>query len=193
MPERKAELRARLRAARRSRDATALADAGAALARHAAALPGPTVAAFVGVRSEPPTLPLLDALRVRGVRVLLPVLEPDLDLDWADYTGGDGLADGHRGMREPAGARLGHEGIALADLVLAPALAVDAAGRRLGQGGGSYDRALPRARARVLAVVFDDELIGEVPTEPHDRRVAGVLTPVQGVRWFAECPTGHGR
>jgi len=49
------------------------------------------------------------------------------------------------------------------------------------------------ARARALAVVFDDELIGEVPSEPHDRRVAGVLTPGQGVRWFAELPTGHRR
>jgi 5-formyltetrahydrofolate cyclo-ligase len=114
------------------------------------------------------------------------VLEPDLDLDWADYAGAEGLAAGRLGMREPCGPRLGRDGIALADLVLAPALAVDEAGRRLGQGGGSYDRALPRARARVLAVVFDDELIGEVPSEPHDRRVAGVLTPGKGVRWFAE-------
>jgi 5-formyltetrahydrofolate cyclo-ligase len=186
MPEPKAELRDRLRAARRRRDTAALDAAGAALAGHAAALPGATVAAFVGVRTEPPTLPLLDALRHRGIRVLLPVLEPDLDLDWADYAGAEGLAAGRLGMREPCGPRLGRDGIVLADLVLAPALAVDEAGRRLGQGGGSYDRALARARARALAVVFDDELIGEVPSEPHDRRVAGVLTPGQGVRWFAE-------
>ncbi len=49
--------------------------------------------------------------------------------------------------------------------MLAPALAVDGEGRRLGQGGGSYDRALTRTRAPVLAVVFDDELLGEVPAE----------------------------
>ena len=68
--------------------------------------------------------------------------------------------------------------------MLAPALAVDATGHRLGQGGGSYDRALARTDAPVLAVVFDDELIAEVPTEPHDRLVSGVLTPVAGVRRF---------
>ena len=65
-----------------------------------------------------------------------------------------------------------------------PALAVDALGRRLGQGGGSYDRALTRTSAPVLAVVFEDELVAAVPTEPHDRPVSGVLTPEGGVRAF---------
>ena len=186
MRETKAELRAHLRAARRSRSAAALAAAGAALAHHAPALPGTTVAAFVGVRTEPPTLGLLDALRDRGVRVLLPVLEPDLDLDWAVYAGPGELADGRLGMREPAGPRLGRDAIAQADLVLAPALAIDRAGRRLGQGGGSYDRALPRTAARVVAVVFDDELVDEIPVEPHDRPVDGALTPTGGLRWCGE-------
>ena len=54
--------------------------------------------------------------------------------------------------------------------MLAPALAVDGAGRRLGQGGGSYDRALERAGAPVVAVVFDDEVLdGQIPVEAHDR------------------------
>ena len=186
MREAKAELRAGLRAARRSRSAAARAAAGAALASHAPALPGATVAAFVGVRSEPPTVPLLDALQARGVRVLLPVLQPDLDLDWAAYTGSGGLRDGPLGMREPPGPRLGRDALALADLVLAPALAIDRAGRRLGQGGGSYDRALPRTAARVVAVVFDDEVVDEIPVEPHDRPVDGVLTPDGGLRWCGE-------
>ena len=73
-------------------------------------------------------------------------------------------------MLQPAGDSLGLDGIAEAVLVLAPALAVDAAGRRLGQGGGSYDRALARTDAPVLAVVFDDELIESVP-------VAGARPP----------------
>ena len=65
------------------------------------------------------------------------------------------------------------------------ALAEDRAGRRLGQGGGSYDRALERAGARVVAIVFDDEVLDEpIPVEPHDRPVAGVLTPGGGLLWF---------
>jgi 5-formyltetrahydrofolate cyclo-ligase len=193
MPESKADLRRRLRAARAGRDAAALAAAGAALAGQAEAVAAPVVAAFVGVRGEPPTLPLLDALLQRGTRVLLPVLLEDLDLDWAAYDGAAALGPGRLGTLEPQGTRLGRDALARAGLVLAPALAVDAAGRRLGQGGGSYDRALTRAASPVLAIVFDDELLGTVPAEPHDRPVDGVLTPVGGIRWFRESGTGHGR
>jgi 5-formyltetrahydrofolate cyclo-ligase len=179
----KAELRRALRARRAGRDDSERARAGEALAAHAAALgPGP-IAAFVGVRDEPPTLPLLAALRARGVRVLLPLLRDDLDLEWAVFDGEAGrLVTGARGVLQPAGASLGLDGIAEAALILAPALAVDAAGRRLGQGGGSYDRALARTSAPVLAVVFDDELLDAVPVQAHDRPVSGMLTPTGGVR-----------
>ena len=119
------------------------------------------------------------------MRVLLPLLRDDLDLEWADYDGDSGrLVAGPRGVLHPAGASLGLAGIAAAALVLAPALAVDAAGGRLGQGGGSYDRALARTGAPVLAVVFDDELLAAVPTQSHDRPVDGTLTPAGGVRYF---------
>ena len=181
----KRELRRALRARRAARPAAEVADAGPALAAHAGALgPGP-IAAFVGIRGEPPTLPLLAALRARGVRVLLPVLLEDMDLEWADYDGApDGLVEGLRGVLHPGGPSLGLAGITAAALVLAPALAVDSHGRRLGQGGGSYDRALARTAAPVLAVVFDDELLERVPAEAHDRPVGGTLTPAGGVRAF---------
>ncbi len=193
MPEPKADLRRRLRRARADRSDHERAAAGAALARHAAALDGATIAAFVGVRSEPPTLPLLEALHARGVRVLLPVLLDDMDLDWAAFTGPAGLGEGRLGMREPAGPSLGRDAIAGADLVLVPALAVDGSGSRLGQGGGSYDRALPRTTARVVAVVFGDEVLATLTTEPHDRPVDGVLTADGGLRWFRESPGGGRR
>jgi 5-formyltetrahydrofolate cyclo-ligase len=177
-------MRRGIRGARAVRDAAALATAADMLAAHAPLLPGATVAGFVGVRGEPPTLALLAALRARGVRVLLPVLLDDMDLEWAAFDGE--LADGRLGMSEPTGARLGRDAIADADLVLCPALAVDREGRRLGQGGGSYDRALPRARCPILAVVFDDEVLATVPSEAHDRPVDGVLTPLAGLRWLGE-------
>ena len=183
-PQAKAATRRALRERRAARSDEERARLGAALAAHAPELGHGPIAAFVGVRGEPPTLPLLAALHARGVRVLLPLLRDDLDLEWADYDGDPGsLAEGPRGILDPAGPSLGLDGIAAAALVLAPALAVDGAGRRLGQGGGSYDRALARTNARILAVVFDDEVIESVPTEPHDRPVGGVLTP-SGVRTF---------
>jgi 5-formyltetrahydrofolate cyclo-ligase len=134
-----------------------------------------TIAAYVPVGPEPggPDLPRL--LAATGARVLLPVLRPDNDLDWAVFTGD--LASGPRGLSEPVGARLGVEGLRSADLILVPALAVDRSGRRMGRGGGSYDRALTRAAAPIIALLHDGELISEVPAEPHDRPVHGVITP----------------
>ena len=193
MPETKAELRLRLRAARAGRSDAERTAAGAALAAHAADLTGATIAAFVGIRAEPPTVPLLEALDAGGVRVLLPVLLDDLDLDWAVFAGAGALAPGLRQMLEPDGPPLGRDAIATADLVLVPALAVDVAGRRLGQGGGSYDRVLPRATAPVVAVVFSDEVLATLPVERHDRSVDGVLTPDRGLRWLRESPGGGRR
>lgn len=182
---RKAVLRAALVAARTQRGDDQRLRAGAALAGHAAALPVPgTVAGHVGVGTEPPTLPVLDALSRRGARVLLPVVLPGGVLDWA--AGGGDLVAGPLGLREPAGPRLGPDAVREAGLVLVPALAVDAAGHRLGRGGGYYDRLLAGLPRTVLlvAVVFDDEVLDDVPVEAHDRPVDGVLTP-SGVQMFA--------
>ena len=106
-----------------------------------------TVAAYVSVGREPGTRPLLEALRARGVRVLLPVLLPDNDLDWGVYEGAEQLVRAGRGLLEPAGPRLGPEAVTEADAVLLPGLAVDGQGIRLGRGGGSYDRVLARLGA----------------------------------------------
>src|SRR3954452_5731709 len=111
-------------------------ETAAALAGRALGLPelahARTVAAYVSVGSEPGTLVLLDALRARSVRVLLPALLPDNDLDWGAYTGEDSLARVRRGGRmalfEPSGERLGPDAVSAADVVLLPGLAVDARG-----------------------------------------------------------------
>jgi 5-formyltetrahydrofolate cyclo-ligase len=56
---------------------------------------------------------------------------------------------------------------------------------RLGRGGGSYDRALARARsAQIFAVIYAADLVDEVPAEPHDQRVHGAVTP-SGL-WYAD-------
>ncbi len=171
-------------------------EAGDTLARRALELPelarARTVAAYVSVGSEPGTPALLDALRARGVRVLLPALLPDNDLDWGEYTGPDSLArvqhGGKMALFEPSGERLGPDAVTGADVVLLPGLAVDARGMRLGRGGGSYDRVLARleragARPALVVLLYDTEIVAHVPAEAHDRPVQAVVTP-SGVRRF---------
>jgi 5-formyltetrahydrofolate cyclo-ligase len=136
-----------------------------------------TVAAYVSVGNEPGTGPLLEALLASGRRVILPVLLPDDDLDWAVHSGP--LHRAGRGLLEPAGPGLGPEAVATADAVLTPGLAVDRSGMRLGRGGGSYDRALGRVPAGTFTctLLYATELVEEVPADRHDRRVTAAATP----------------
>ncbi len=142
-----------------------------------------TVAAYVSVGSEPDTRGLIYALWKRGTYVLLPLLRGDDDLDWASYEGPDSLGPGPRGLLEPTEPPRGVTAITSADLVIVPALAVDRGGMRLGRGGGSYDRALARVGAAIptIALIYDDELLEEVPAGPLDQPVRMAAQPRQGI------------
>ncbi|AZM53760.1 5-formyltetrahydrofolate cyclo-ligase [Streptomyces sp. WAC 01529] len=192
----KRELRRGLLAVRSGLTADDARKASAALAEHALELTelagARTVAAYVSVGSEPGTRVLLDALHARGTRVLLPVLLPDNDLDWAAYEGRGSLVRvRHQGkieLLEPSGARLGPQAVLEADAVLLPGLAVDERGARLGRGGGSYDRVLARlersgADPALVVLLYDREVVAHIPAEAHDHPVHAVVTP-SGVRRF---------
>ncbi|MFE9445942.1 5-formyltetrahydrofolate cyclo-ligase [Streptomyces sp. NPDC006602] len=191
-------LRQGILAVRNTLTADDVREAAAALAGRALELPelarARTVAAYVSVGSEPGTLALLDALRARGVRVLLPVLLPDNDLEWGAYSGEGSLARVQHGSKmalfEPVGERLGPDAVALADVVLLPGLAVDARGMRLGRGGGSYDRVLARLERAgmhpaLVVLLYDSEVVERVPAQAHDRPVQAVVTP-SGMRRFRQ-------
>jgi 5-formyltetrahydrofolate cyclo-ligase len=143
-----------------------------------------TIAAYVPVGTEPGGADLPAVLAATGVRLILPVLLPDDDLDWGVFTGT--LVPGRRGLSEPVGVRLGVDAIRSASLILVPALAVDRVGRRMGRGGGSYDRALARIGddSFAVALLHDGELVESVPAEPHDQAVHGVITPTGGLVGF---------
>jgi 5-formyltetrahydrofolate cyclo-ligase len=187
---RKEQLRATLLAARRSMAETERAAAGRAL--RDAVLEDPptqmagTVAAYVSVGTEPATRALLFALWKRGSYVILPLLRADGDLDWASYEGPDSLVERANGLLEPGEPPRGVTAIRSADLVIVPALAADPRGYRLGRGGGSYDRALARVGPAVptIALLYDGELLDEVPAAPHDQPVRAAARPGHGITRF---------
>jgi 5-formyltetrahydrofolate cyclo-ligase len=180
----KAAWRARLLAARRELSEAAQVAAAKAIAQHVLAAPAlrnvHQVAAYVPIRGEPGSLELLDTLRARGTDVVLPVALPTGSLDWARYDGL--LVPAGYGLMEPAGGRLGPGALADVDLVLAPGLAVDRRGMRLGRGMGYYDRALAGLDSMpVVVLLHDGELVeGHLPAEAHDRPVTAVVTPMLG-------------
>lgn len=188
VPMAKARLRRRLLAARdeigedgRAAQAQAIA---AALLHWAPVrdLPaGSTTTAYVGMGTEPSTQDLVAYLHGQGLQVLLPIWRHGTaELDWALYTGQEGLAPARTGLLEPRpDAALGVDAIARAAVILVPALAVDRAGNRLGRGAGAYDAALRFAapETRTCALLYTGELVGELPVEPHDRPVSAVALP----------------
>ena len=190
----KAAARERLLAARRQLTPAERAGAGRDIRDAVLSLPetqmAGTVAAYYSIGSEPETHGLLFALWKRGTYVLLPILLPDGDLDWASYEGPDSLVPGPRGLLQPGEPPRGVSAITSADLVIVPALAADRRGNRLGRGGGSYDRALARVSGQVptIGLIYDDELVPSVPAEPHDRAVRAVARPSHGITWLLPLP-----
>ena len=136
------------------------------------------VALYVSRGPEPQTGALIDWLLAAGHEVLLPILYADNDLGWGIAPGAADLVPGRLGLSEPP-VDLGSDAIATADLVICPALAVARDGVRLGRGGGSYDRALARARpgTPIWAAVYDSEIVEALPVDAHDHLVDAALTP----------------
>jgi 5-formyltetrahydrofolate cyclo-ligase len=176
--ESKPALRERLSLVRAARSPAGRQAAGLRLAEHGVSAWGglSLVAAYASVDAEPPTEALLDGLLAAGVTVWLPVIDGTA-LGWAPYEGWDRLVEAPMGLRRPTGPPIGPAGLARADLVVVPALAVDDRGNRLGRGGGYYDRALAGNAVPTVAVVFDDEIVDAVPIEAHDVPVDAMLSP----------------
>lgn len=178
-------LRRRILAARAGLTQDQRASAGRRLRDAVLSLPqaqmAGTVAAYYSIGTEPPTRSLVYALWKRGSYVLLPVLRPGGNLDWASYEGPETLAPAGHGLLEPTAPA--NAIITSADLVIVPALAADRSGNRLGRGRGCYDRALAQVGPLIptIALLYDGELVDELPAGPLDHPVRMAAQPAAGV------------
>lgn len=128
------------------------------------------IASYAPLPTEP-DVSKFNALAAEGHRLLLPRVVGD-QLEFAQGQ----LASGSFGISEPTGAALAVGSI---DLMIVPALAADGTGNRLGKGKGFYDRVLNNFAGKTAAVIFDEELLDFVPSEPHDMKVSMVVTPLR--------------
>ena len=178
----KRALRAELRERRRITTATERRAADAAVTRNlvelATRLGSRSIAAYLSTTDEPHTRDFIAWACSRDIRVLLPVSRADGLLDWAPYDGEDEHAD-VLGMPVPTSELLGPIAINDVDLIIVPAATVDRTGMRMGWGKGYFDKTLGSMAEipPVYAVIFDHELVDSVPSERHDQRVDGVVTP----------------
>lgn len=186
--EAKTAWRAAVRKHRGQRSDRRLRDHALSLRGHLLQLPEVAGARCASVyaarRYEPGTMPLIEELDARGIRVLVPVLGDGLQRGWAEFVSADDVIErAPNRPPEPSGAFLPQDELRKADVIIVPALAADTTGTRLGQGGGWYDRALKDAHrdAPIIALVFDDEFHDAaqraIPRESHDIPVSIVVTP----------------
>lgn len=148
---------------------------GAALAEHVLAryppAPGEVWAGFWPMGSEIDISPLLHKLAARGP-VALPVTPPrGQALTFRRWLPGDAMTRGPFGTQEPTGAPV------VPDVLLVPLLAWDRAGRRLGYGGGYYDRTIAAIPGvRTIGCAFAAQEVDIVPTDPHDAVLDAIAT-----------------
>jgi len=176
----KRALRAEIRERRRITPAHERSEATASVTQNLQQLAGGirSIAAYLSTPDEPNTRDFLGWACQQGIRVLIPFSREDGLLDWAPYDGKEEAED-VLGMPVPTTELLGPIAINDVDLIIVPAACVDQSGMRMGWGRGYFDKTLGSMARRppVYAVIFDSEFIELVPSEVHDQRVDGVVTP----------------
>lgn len=140
--------------------------------------PPGVVAGYLAMGSELDAGPLMKGLTARGWSLALPVVTaPETPLDFRRWRQGDDMDKGSLGISQP----VKEAPDVRPDVVLAPLLAFDDDGYRLGQGGGFYDRTLAGWRAEgprvtVLGLAFAAQRVEAVPRDNFDQRLDGMIT-----------------
>ena len=132
---------------------------------------------YAAIRGEVGLLPLIEMARASAKRVVFPrVNQAERMLEFFEIESASELAPGAFGVPEPPDNRSRHVVAAEIELLLVPGLAFDPGGRRLGFGGGFYDRLLDANALATIGLAFDFQIRPVLPEAPHDRGVEMVLT-----------------
>jgi len=180
----KLAIRTRIRAAREALDLELCLEGAEKLADRLLALPevagAHMVLAYHSMPDEINPEPAVERLRALGATIAYPRIKAPGVLELRQLEAGAAMNPGPFGLAEPS-VDAPHVDPSSVDLVLAPGVAFDSSGRRLGYGGGYFDRLIPQLREDcvLLGIAFDEQVIDLVPTESHDARMDAVITPTR--------------
>lgn len=183
-PNAKREIRARIIARRETLTDTLRREWCEAITGRLLALEGHraarVIAAYASFRAEFDTSAFLAAALAAGKQVALPRVAADrsrLEFCFVTDPARD-LAPGTWGIPEPGPHCAQMPDVSAVDLVLAPGVAFNRRGDRLGYGRGYYDRFITTLPGRPLlvAAAYSMQLLGKIPVEPHDRRMDVLVT-----------------
>jgi 5-formyltetrahydrofolate cyclo-ligase len=133
------------------------------------------IASYISYGDEPDTASLNLQLLKSGKTLLLPRIAGE-DLEWVQWSGSADALHQKKKIREPKGEEFLE--LAKIALIVVPALRIDRSGYRLGQGGGFYDRALPKLSAWSIGLIHPDEISStDLPREPWDIPLQALATP----------------
>ena len=140
-----------------------------------------TIASYISYEHEPSTVEINEAFLKQGKILLLPRINGD-QLEWVRWDGDPAHLVMKKKISEPVGPSISD--VSQIQAVIVPALKMDQAGFRLGQGGGYYDRALLHLNAWKIGLVYAGELTSEMlPHEAHDVPLDAAATPSIVVRF----------
>lgn len=171
---------------------------------HLLSLPGVARARWIhfyaAVRGEVPTREMMWACLARGMRVVVPRVDPQgRRLEFSEIRDPDrDLIPGFRGILEPPPTRFRPVSPEVLEVVVLPGVGFDLQGHRLGYGGGFYDRLLATLLPRPLCIglAYSLQVVPALPREDHDVRMDWVVTEIQALptrRGFKEEQEDHAR
>ena len=174
----KQELRKRFRSERSLRD---LAESWTHIINSDEFAQATTIASYISYGDEPQTKDLNQQILRSGKKLALPKMLKDKSLEWIIWDGEESKLVKSGKILEPVGEVISGDEI---DIVIVPTLHATRDGHRLGQGGGSYDRALAKISAWRIGLIYSGELTVEpIPIEAHDVKLNAVATPDLIVRF----------